>query len=181
MNLITKYLVCQDGLSDWVGKSASWLSPAMIAILLWEITNRYVLGTPTEWAHELSAMFYGTLCMLAGAYTLRHRGHVRSEVLYQLCSKRGRAALDLFTHSLALFVLAIFLELAWNFAWSSWESGEVSNKGSWQPVIYPFKAMMPLSIALIMLQILAEVVRDICTLFQIKIDDPREEEIEPLL
>ncbi|WP_421864515.1 TRAP transporter small permease subunit [Motiliproteus sp.] len=180
MSLITKYLVLQDGLSDWVGKSISWLIPLMIGILLWEIANRYIIGVPTEWVHQLSAMIYGTVCFGAGAYTLRHKGHVRSEVIYQMFSKRGRAFLDLITHSLGLFVMCIFFKLAWEFAAESWAMEEISNKGTWQPIIYPFKTVMPIAVGLVILQSLAELIRDFCTAFNIEIDDPRAQEHEPL-
>ena len=180
MGLITKYLQLQDGLSDWIGKSVAWLVLVMIGILLWEITNRYILGVPTEWVHELAAMLYGTLCLIAGAYTLRHKGHVRSEVIYQLFSRRGRAVLDLVTHVLGLLVLGIFFVLAWEFAAESWAIKETSNKGTWQPVVYPFKAVMPVAVGLMILQNLAELLRDVCIVFNIEIDDPREREVEPL-
>ena len=180
MGWVSKYLAFQDGLSDWIGKSIAWLTLVMVAILLWEIGARYIVGTPTEWAHELTAMLYGTLCLVAGAYTLRHRGHVRSEVIYQLFSRRGKAWLDLITHCLGLFVLGIFFVLAFEFAAEAWAIKETSNKGTWQPYVYPFKAVMPLAVGLMILQNLAELLRDVCIAFNIEIDDPREQEQEPL-
>ncbi|MEH6579439.1 MAG: TRAP transporter small permease subunit [Amphritea sp.] len=181
MSLISKYLVFQDALSDWVGKSVAWLTLAMVGVLLWEIGARYFVGVPTEWAHELTAMFYGTLCLVAGAYTLRHRGHVRSEVIYQMFSTRGKARLDLVSHLLGLLVLVIFFVLAWEFAAKAWAIKETSNKGTWQPVVYPFKTVMPVAVGLMILQSLAEILRDFCTAFGIEIDDPREREQEPLI
>ena len=181
MNIITKYLALQDALSDWVGKCVAWLTLAMVGILLWEIGARYFIGVPTEWAHELTAMLYGTLCLVAGAYTLRHRGHVRSEVIYQMFSKRGKARLDLISHLLGLLVLVIFFVLAWEFAAKAWAINETSNKGTWQPIVYPFKTVIPVAVGLVILQNLAELVRDFCTAFGININDPREREQEPLL
>lgn len=181
MRLISKYLALQDALSDWVGKSVAWLTLAMIGILLWEIGARYFVGIPTEWAHELTAMFYGTLCLMAGCYTLRHRGHVRSEVIYQMFRQKGKARLDLVSHLLGLLVLVIFFVLAWEFAAKAWAIGETSNKGTWQPVIYPFKTVMPVAVGLLILQSLAEFLRDFCTAFGIEIDDPRTREQEPLI
>jgi len=40
-------------------------------------------------------MFYGTLFMMAGAYTLAKNGHVRGDVIYGFFSPRAQAAVDL--------------------------------------------------------------------------------------
>jgi TRAP-type mannitol/chloroaromatic compound transport system permease small subunit len=181
MSLITRYLTWQDRLSDYSGKAVAWLILMMIAFLLWEIGARYVLGVPTEWAHELTAMLYGTLCLMAGAFTLRNRGHVRSEVVYQMFSDRNKARLDLFTHLAGLVVLVIFFNLALEFALESWEIRETSNKGTWQPIVYPFKAVIPIAVGLVILQSMAEIVRFFCRTFAIEFEDPRANEKETLI
>lgn len=165
MGRITRYAALADGVSEGVGRVVSWLGLAMIGVLIFEVTARYLFNSPTTWAHESTTMLYGTLCVLAGAYTHRHHGHVRSEVIYNLFPRRGRALLDVITGLIGLVVFSIFLVVAFNFAWDSWAMQEVSSKSTWGPPIWPFKAMLPLGIALMILQSLAHLLRDLLVLF----------------
>lgn len=178
MSLVTRYLVIQDGLSEFVGRAISWLTLAMIAVLMLEIVARYFLNSPTIWAHESSTMLYGAFCMLAGAYTLRHRGHVRSEVIYGLMGPRAKAFCDTIIFTLGLVVLAVFFKLAVGFAADSWAVREYSNKSIWQPVIYPIKTVIPIAVGLVILQNIAELLRSVLTLLGIEYVDPREPEPE---
>ncbi|HEY9037855.1 MAG TPA: TRAP transporter small permease subunit [Roseovarius sp.] len=175
---VTRYLVAQDGLSEYVGRAISWLTLGMIGVLMIEIIFRYFLDSPTLWAHETSTMLYGAFCMLAGCYTLRHRGHVRSEVIWGALPRRGQAFCDVLIFSTGLFVLSIFLKLAITFAAESWAVLEYSNKSVWQPPLYPIKTVIPVAVGLVLLQNIAELVRAALTLFGVEYDDPREREIE---
>ena len=179
MRGLTRYLVIQDGLSEFVGRAISWLTLAMIAVLMLEVVARYFLNAPTIWAHETSTMLYGAFCMLAGCYTLRHRAHVRSEVIYGALPARGRAACDTVIFSLGLIVLGVFFVLSIEFAAESWAVREYSNKSIWQPAIYPIKTVIPVAVGLIILQNIAELLRAFFVLVGIKIKDPREKEVEP--
>ncbi len=178
MSLVTRYLVAQDGLSEFVGRAIAWLTLGMIGVLMVEIVSRYFLNAPTLWAHETSTMLYGAFCMLAGCYTLRHRGHVRSEVIWGVLPKRGQAFCDVLIFSAGLVVLSIFLKLAIVFAAESWAVLEYSNKSMWQPPLYPIKTVIPVAVGLVLLQNIAELLRAVLTVLNIDYDDPRERETE---
>ncbi|PIE14332.1 MAG: C4-dicarboxylate ABC transporter substrate-binding protein [Rhodobacterales bacterium] len=173
-SLVTRYLTLQDGLSDFVGRAISWLTLAMIAVLALEIVARYFLNSPTIWAHETSTMLYGAFCMLAGSYTLRHRGHVRSEVIYGNLSTRAQACCDVAIFAMGLVVLAVFFWLSVGFAADSWAVREYSNKSIWQPAIYPIKTVIPVAVGLVLLQNIAELLRATLTALDIPFEDPRE-------
>lgn len=167
MQAVTRYLALIDKISEGVGKAISWMCLAMIAVLVFEVTARYLFNSPTEWAHESTTMLYGTFCILAGAYTHRFHGHVRSEVIYNCFPARGKAFLDLLTGTLGLVIFGVFFWITLNYAWDSWLMREVSSKSTWGPPVYPFKAMLPLAIALMMLQSLAHLIRDFAVLFKL--------------
>ncbi|MBT3143902.1 C4-dicarboxylate ABC transporter substrate-binding protein [Phaeobacter gallaeciensis] len=178
MSWVTRYLVAQDGLSEFVGRAVSWLTLGMISVLMLEIIARYFLNSPTIWAHETSTMLYGAFCMLAGAYTLRHRGHVRSEVIYGLMGPRGKAFCDTIIFTLGLVVLGVFFKMAVEFAADSWAVREYSNKSIWQPAIYPIKTVIPFAVGLVILQNIAELLRAVLVLFGVDFVDPRDGEDE---
>ena len=56
-------------------------------------------------------MMYGTLFMMAGAYTLAKNGHVRGDVLYGFFRPRTQATLDLILY--ILFFLPGIVALTW--------------------------------------------------------------------
>lgn len=161
MAILSQYLAFQDRVSEWVGRTFSWLCLAMIAGLCYEVSARYLFNSPTSWAHESTTMLYGTFCILAGVYTHKHHGHVRSEVIYNLFPERGRAALDVITGLIGLVVFSVFFYITFNFAADSWAMQEVSSKSTWGPVVYPFKSVLPLAVGLMILQSIAALIRSI--------------------
>ena len=167
MSTLPRLLLTVDGISEWIGKAVSWLCLVMIGVLLFEVTSRYLLNSPTEWAHESTTMLYGTFCIIAGVYTHLHNGHVRSEVVYQLFSPRGRAFLDVITGVLGLIIFGVLFFVVLDFALESWKIKELSSKSTWAPPIYPFKSVLPIAAFLIWVQSLAHLIRDIAYAFNI--------------
>src|SRR5262249_56228908 len=79
---VQSFLHTIDGISTWVGKAASWLIIALMTVVCIEVFKRYILNAPTAWIFDADNMLYGTLFMLAGAYTLAQNAHVRGDFLY---------------------------------------------------------------------------------------------------
>src|SRR5213075_1880644 len=84
-----------DKTSTWVGQTFSWLILSLTMLISWEVFSRYVINHPHPWAFDVMIMMYGTLFMMAGAYTLAKNGHVRGDVIYGFFSPRAQAAVDL--------------------------------------------------------------------------------------
>jgi TRAP-type mannitol/chloroaromatic compound transport system permease small subunit len=101
-------------------------------------------------------MLYAAQFMLAAAYTLLKDGHIRTDVFYGQWSARTRAKVDaasyvfFFFPGMALIFYAGTLE-----AWHAWDIGE--RLGGWRA--YPFKAIIPVTGLLLLLQGLAELIR----------------------
>src|SRR5688572_31206594 len=90
-----KLLLSIDRVSTFVGHAFSWLIVALTVVITWEVYSRYALDAPHAWAFDVMAMQYGTLFMMAGAYTLAVNGHVRGDVLYGFFTPRAQASIDL--------------------------------------------------------------------------------------
>ena len=151
-------------LIDAVNESAGLVFGSTIVlvtlVVLYEVVARTLFGAPTTWGNEttiyLSAMAY----LLVGGYALLHRRHVRIDVVYQLLSPRTRVRLDAFTF---LFFLAYVLTLIWaggSIAWDSFQIGETTST-PWNPPIWPVKAAIPLAGVLLLLQGIANLIRDL--------------------
>jgi TRAP-type mannitol/chloroaromatic compound transport system permease small subunit len=155
-----KVLLTIDKLSTFVGHTFSWLIISLTFMITWEVVSRYAFDNPHPWAFDVMIMMYGSLFMMAGAYTLSKNGHVRGDVLYGFFSPRVQASLDLLLYFL-FFIPGVFA-LAWagyNFAGDSWAINEHSNVTADGPPVYPFKMVLPLAGAFLLLQGVVEIVR----------------------
>ncbi|MFO1284323.1 MAG: TRAP transporter small permease subunit [Burkholderiales bacterium] len=171
-------LLAVDRLSTIAGQFFSWLIVALTMLISWEVFSRYVLSNPHAWAFDVMIMMYGTLFMMAGAYTLSKNGHVRGDVLYGFFPPRLQAGLDLALYVLFFIPGVIALCWAgWVYAGESWAINEHSNITADGPPIYPFKTVIPVAGAFLLIQGFAEIVR--CVLCLSRGEWPsREEDVE---
>jgi len=149
-----------DGISTWIGKAAAWLIMGLMLLVCVEVFKRYIMNMPTAWIFDASNMLYGTLFMLAGAYTLAQNAHVRGDFLYSSMRPRTQAALDLVLY-IVFFLpgIAALAYAGYDYAADSWRINEHSNVTANGPPVYHFKAMIPLAGALLLLQGAAEIMR----------------------
>jgi TRAP-type mannitol/chloroaromatic compound transport system permease small subunit len=155
-----KLLLFIDRVSTWVGHAFSWLIIGLTVLITWEVFSRYALDEPHAWAFDVMLMLYGTLFMMAGAYTLSVNGHVRGDVLYGFFSPRVQASIDLTLY--LVFFLPGVIALVWAgyyYAADSWRINEHSNITAEGPPIYPFKTVIPIAGAMILVQGIVEIVR----------------------
>ncbi len=155
-----KLLLFVDKISTWVGQAFSWIIVALTLHIAWEVFSRYVLDNPRAWAFDAMIMMYGTLFMMAGAYTLAKNGHVRGDVIYGYFTPRAQAALDL-TLYIVFFIPGV-IALVWagyTYAAESWAINEHSNITAEGPPVYPFKTVIPLAGAFVLMQGIVEIIR----------------------
>lgn len=152
------YLI--DSLSTWVGKTFGWCILILTFTTSYEVFSRYLFGSPTEWAFDASYMLYGTLFMLAGAYTLARNAHVRGDFLYRAWAPRTQAKLDLALYILFFFpgMLALIYS-GFDFAKMAWLMNERSAASPNGPIVWPFKWLIPITGVLMVLQGGVEVAR----------------------
>jgi TRAP-type mannitol/chloroaromatic compound transport system permease small subunit len=155
-----KILLFIDRMSTWMGHAFSWLIVSLTLFITWEVFSRYALGDPHAWAFDFMAMQYGTLFMMAGAYTLSVNGHVRGDVLYGFFTPRVQATIDL-TLYIVFFIPGV-VALVWAgyyYAAESWRIDEHSNVTAGGPPVYPFKTVIPIAGAILLAQGIVEIVR----------------------
>ena len=152
-------LLAVDRLSTWIGKVFAWTIVGLTLLISWEVFSRYVMNKPHAWMLDAQIMLYGTLFMTAGAYTLAARGHVRGDVLYGFFRPRTQAAIDLELHIVFFLPGIIALTWAgWHYAQESLAIREQTFNADPLPV-YPFKFVIPLSGAILLLQGIVEIIR----------------------
>ena len=180
-----KLLLSIDRVSTWVGQAFSWLIVGLTLLVSWEVFSRRFFNSPHAFTFDVMIMMYGTLFMMAGAYTLSKNGHVRGDVLYGFFSPRVHAGLDLELY--LLFFIPGIAALVWagyNFAADSWAIKEHSSITADGPPLYHFKTVIPIAGAMILLQGLVEILRCMICLKQgewpSRIQDVEEVDVDKL-
>lgn len=180
-----KLLLTIDKVSTFVGQFFSWLIVALTLMISWEVFSRYVLDNPHPWAFDVMIMMYGTLFMMAGAYTLSKAGHVRGDVLYGFFEPRTQATIDLILY-IVFFLPGVFAltYAGYFYAAESWAVNEHSNVTAEGPPIYPFKTMLPLAGAFLLAQGIVEIIRCVICIKQgewpSRIQDVEEVDVDKL-
>ncbi len=154
------YIRFADRLSAWFGHAFGWLIMLMTLGTGYEVVVRYLFGRPTPWAFDVSFIMYGTLFMMAGAYTLSRDGHVRGDFIYRFWTPRWQARVDLVLYIAFFFpgVLALVIS-GWKYASRSWRFMEVSVNSPAGIPIYQLKSAIVVAGVLLVIQGIAQVLR----------------------
>lgn len=158
-----------DRLNDAIGDVIRWLALAMVVIgaynAIARYATRYLEATLSSNAlNELQWYLFSIIFLLGAAYGLRHDVHVRVDVLYARLTDKGRAWIDLL--GTVLFLLPFCVLMLWVSVPSvmrSFNIREVSPDPGGLPR-YPIKALVIVSFALLMLQGVAQLVRQVAVL-----------------
>lgn len=157
---VQSLLVNVDRISAFIGKIFAWCIVLLTGAIVYEVFARYLFRAPTAWAFDVSYMLYGTLFMMAGAYTLSRQGHVRADFIYRLFPIKVQGGLDFVLYILFFFpgMLAL-VYFGWDFFAQSYWQNERSSISPNGPYIWPFKFVIPFAGALMILQGIAETAR----------------------
>jgi TRAP-type mannitol/chloroaromatic compound transport system permease small subunit len=154
-----RFLLSIDKLSNLFGRLFSWLIVALTLLISWEVYSRYILNRPHAWALDVQIMMYGTLFMMAGAYTLAQNNHVRGDVLYGFFRPRTQAWVDFILYIVFFLPGIVALTYAgWEFAKDALAIREQTFSADALP-IYPFKFVIPVAGLLLLLQGIVEIIR----------------------
>ena len=156
---IEKLLHGVESASTWIGKAFAWLIVALMLLVCIEVFKRYLMNMPTAWVYDVSNMMYGTLFMMAGAYALSQDAHVRGDFLYGSMKPRRQASLDLVLY--VVFFLPGILALTWS-GWVYFKDALAIHETTFNATplpIYPFKFIIPLAGAAVLVQGVSEMLR----------------------
>lgn len=158
-----------DAINERIGRAVRWLVLAMVLIGAFNAVARYLgrwIGLNLSSNAYLEAQWYlfSLVFLLGAAYTLKHDGHVRVDVLYGRLSKRGQAWIDLIGTVVFLMPFCVFcLWVSWPTVHNSWIVREGSADPGGLPR-YPIKSMILVAFVLLLAQGVAEAARRIALL-----------------
>ncbi|MCP4330755.1 MAG: TRAP transporter small permease subunit [Alphaproteobacteria bacterium] len=148
-----------DAINRVVGRAAMYLIFAMMGILLYStITKNFFV--PALWTLEMAQFTMVAYYLLGGGYSMQLDSHVRMDLLYGRWSDRTKAAVDAVTVLFLIFYLVFLLYGGYSSAEYAVKYGETSYS-SWSPRMAPIKIIMTVAVALMLLQVIATLIRNV--------------------
>ena len=160
MSVMERFCTAIDGLNEWMGRFWGAAILIVTVAVIWEVVSRTFFTQATTWANEttiyLSAMAY----LIGGGYALKHRRHVRIDVVYQMFSEDARKRLDVFAFVFFVGYVGALVWVGADMAWTSFLQSEGTGT-PWNPRIWPVKLAIPVAALLLLLQGIADLVREL--------------------
>jgi TRAP-type mannitol/chloroaromatic compound transport system permease small subunit len=151
-----------DKLAEWSGRVFSYLVYPLIGGVAYEVVARYLFHAPTVWAYDVTYMLYGAIFMLGAAYTLLNKGHIRTDLLYNNWPVKRQGKVDALMYLILFFPgMILYFIAGWDYAAHSWATNEKASMSPWMPIIYPFKAVIPITAALLLIQGVSEFLKSL--------------------
>lgn len=166
LNGLKMFIRAVDGFTDFIGKAASWCSILMVVVTFYIVLTRYVFNTGSIAVQESVIYLNAVLFLLTTAFTLKHDGHVRVDIFYGPASPRFKAWVNLLGSIFLLLPVAVFIFwVSWDYVTDAWRIKETSAESGGIPYVYLLKSLIVVMAALVILQGLAELVRNVLFLF----------------
>ncbi|RTZ95612.1 MAG: C4-dicarboxylate ABC transporter permease [Deltaproteobacteria bacterium] len=153
MNYLKKYIQIVDWINEKTGLIAAWLTTVLVLNVFYDTIMRYIFNEGNIGIQELEWHIFSVIFLLGAAYTLKHDGHVRVDIVYTRLSRRTRAWIDLigsFTMLIPFCLIVIYATKI--FVLNSWAVREMSPDPGGLPARYIIKAMIPAGFFLLLLQ-----------------------------
>jgi len=150
-----------------VGHWISWLWVILLAVIVLNVTLRYLFGEGRIEFEEIQWHLYATGFLLGMSYAYQADAHIRVDVLHERFSPTTQAWIELYGIVLLLLpFLALVLIFSVPFVWQSFKLSEVSQAPGGLPLRWLIKAMLPLGFLLLLLAALSRLTRVWAQIFQ---------------
>jgi TRAP-type mannitol/chloroaromatic compound transport system permease small subunit len=157
-----KYVRAIDKFTDVTGRMFSYIVYPLVGAVAYEVFARYLFNAPTVWAYDMTYMLYGAIFMLGTAYTLKNKGHIRTDLFYNKWSPKRQGKIDAILYIFCFFPgMILYLWSSWDYTVHSWITNEKSSNSPWMPIIYPFKTVIPVTAVILLIQGISELIKSV--------------------
>ncbi|PLY15703.1 MAG: C4-dicarboxylate ABC transporter permease [Sedimenticola sp.] len=142
-----------DNLNESIGRAISWLTLLMVIVTFVVVVLRYLFNIGWIAMQESITYMHALVFMLGAAYTLKHEGHVRVDILYRDNTPRFRAWVDLLGTLFLLLPVCIFITwISWEYVAAAWSVMESSQEAGGIPAVFLLKTVIMVMAVLLTLQ-----------------------------
>lgn len=157
-----------DRFNYLIGRFMMYTIFLLIAILAWSTISKQIFVVPAFWTLEAAQFVLVAYYLVGGAYSIQLGSNVRMDLFYGEWSERKKAWVDCFTVLFLIFYLGVLLTGGINSTLYAIEYSEISPS-LWRPLMWPVKSVMCFGIALMLLQAISELIKDIAKLRGVQI------------
>ncbi len=156
-----------DLINEWSGRIVALTVLPMLFMVGLDVTLRYIFNKPTIWVWDVNIQILAVMGVIGAGYTLLHKGHVVIDVLVTRLSAKKRAVFNLITTPLFFIGCGFLLWKVILSAIVSIQSKEVYTS-VFSPPLYPLRVMIVVGVFLLLLQAIANFIRDLNTVIDSK-------------
>ncbi len=154
-----RYVRIVEAVNYRIGRIMMYGIFVMVGILLWSsISKTFFL--PSLWTLEVAQFAMVTYYIMGGPYSIQLGSNVRMDLFYGSWSIHKKAWFDVITVFFLIFYLGVLLYGAIDSTNYSLKYGERSPT-AWRPYIWPIKIIMCFGFFMMLLQAIAELLKDI--------------------
>ena len=157
---IRLYVSYVDAVNRVVGYFVMYLALVIMGVLLFASLTRYVLNVPFVWIIEMAQFLMAAYYILGGGYSMQLDAHVRMDVLYERWRPKTRAFMDSLTAFFLVFYLVVMMQGGIASSMYSLKYNQ-TNYSAWAPPMAPIKIVMTVGIALMLLQAISILFKDV--------------------
>lgn len=155
----SKFVRVVEAINYYLGRVMMYFIFVMIGILLWSSVSK-TFFLPSLWTLELAQFAMVAYFLLGGPYAMQMGANVRMDLLYGSWTDLQKAWVDAFTVIFLLIYLGVLLyggveSLAYALEYKE------RSPSAWRPYMWPIKTLMCIGIFLMLMQALAEFIKDI--------------------
>jgi TRAP-type mannitol/chloroaromatic compound transport system permease small subunit len=159
MNFLLQFSRLIDGISEAVGRAATWLILIVVIISAGNAVSRFSMNLSSNAMLEIQWYLFSAIFLLSAAYVLKRNEHIRIDVIAGRLSERAQNWIDVF--GILIFLLPMALLIAY-LSWPVFMNVWTTNEGSPNPgglIRWPVRLLMPIGFALLILQGVSELIK----------------------
>jgi TRAP-type mannitol/chloroaromatic compound transport system permease small subunit len=141
---------------DRIGRTASWLTLAIVVLMAANVLLRYAFSIGSVWSQELEWHLLAPMVLAGMTYALAQGEHVRVDVLYAHYPPRRQAAVDVLSALLAVAFALLVIRYSIPYVMQSYSIGEISSDPGGLTHRWVLKALIPLGFAVFAVQAAAQ-------------------------
>ena len=156
----TRFSRAVDRVLSVIGRAASWLWVVLLAVIVLNVTLRYVFGEGRIEFEELQWHINAVAFLLAIAYAYRVDAHIRIDLISNRLRPRLQVWIELYGTLLLLIpFIAVVLWFAWPFLAHSFSVSEISPSPGGLPLRWLLKAVLPIAFVLLLVAVASRLSR----------------------
>jgi TRAP-type mannitol/chloroaromatic compound transport system permease small subunit len=175
MPSLSQIIIAIESITEWIGRTVSWLVLALVLLSFIVAVPRYVLSSETflqwqlfsldwEYVRQIYGQYVNALSdsiqyvhaaifMLGVSYALKHRDHVRIDILYRNFSPKTQAWVNILGCFLLLYpTFAFLIYMSWDYVLNAWSIGESSARTGGLGYLFVLKSLLVIMPMLMILQ-----------------------------